>query len=169
MRTLGKLFLLLLVGGGAIVAWEIFRSQQRPSPSFQPPASPYTAPPPAQPGAPQQPAGPAPVNLAIVSAGGIQQAGGRAAQLTVHNYGPGTATGVSGWCSYRCPSTGVAVNNQVFLQGGYLVPGRSVSGLLPLTPCPDPNLYLECVVEPGPGPRDSAPNDNRWTGTVANR
>lgn len=178
MRALGRLFLFLLLVAATIVVWEIIRPGLIPSPAppsgnpYPPPNQPpYPSPsPPPQPGAQQPPpAGPPTVNLAIVNVRGVQKQGGRYVEVTVQNHGPATATGATGWCSYRCPSTGTAVNNQPFLQGGHLVPGRSFPELLSFAPCPDPSLYVECVVEPGHGVREANFNDNRWAGNVANR
>jgi len=168
MRALGRLFLLLLLIVATLVVWNILDPGSiQPSPS---PGGPYTSPsPPPQPDA-RPPAAASPiVNLAIVNVRGVQQQGGRYVQVTVLNRGPATATEAAGWCSYRCPSTGTATNNIPILQKPHLVPGQSYSGLFSVSPCPDPSLYVECLVQPGHGVQDSSFNDNRWSGTVATR
>jgi len=176
MRALGRLFLLLLLIVATIVIWEIIRPGLIPSPrspgnSYPPPSPPaYPSPsPPPQPGAQPPPPGPPIVNLAIVSVRGVQMQGARYVEVTVLNHGPATATEAAGWCSYRCPSTGTAANNLPILQRSHLVPGQSHSGFFSFPPCPDPSLYVECLIQPGHGVQESSFNDNRWSGTVAAR
>lgn len=172
MRALGRLFLLLLLIAATIVIWEIIRPGLVPPP--RPPGNQYppSSPPPypSLPGVqPPPPAGPPIVNLAIVNVRGVQMQGARYVEVTVQNHGPATATEAAGWCSYRCPSTGATANNLPILQKPHLVPGQSHSGLFAFPPCPDPSLYVECLVQPGHGVQESSFNDNRWSGTVATR
>jgi hypothetical protein len=177
MRALGRLFLLLLLIAATIVIWETIRPGLVPSP--HPPGNPYPPPnrqpypspnPPPQPGAqPPAAAGQSTVNLAILNVRGVQKQGARYVEVTVRNYGPAIATAAAGWCSYRCPSTGTAANNLPFLQSPHLGPGQSYSGLFSFSPCPDPRLYVECLLQPGYGFQDPNFSDNRWSGTVATR
>lgn len=169
MRALGKLFLLLLVIGATVVLWEIIRPGLNPSPRPNP--APYPTPSPSPPPGAQPPpsAGQPTVNLAIVNVRSVQKQGGRYVEVTVLNHGPATATQASGWCSYRCSSTGVAANNLPILQKPHLIPGGSHTGLFSFPPCPDPNLYVECLVQPGHGVQDSSFGDNRWAGYVPTR
>lgn len=175
MRALGRLFLFLLLVAATIVIWEIIRpavipSPRTPVPSYPPQGSPpYPSPsPPPQPGAQPPPAGSLIVNLAIVDVRSVPQQGGRSVQVTVLNRGPAIASQASGWCSYRCPSTGTAANGLPIFQRP-LAPGESFSGSFSFAPCPDPSLYVECLVQPGYGVQDPNFSDNRWSGTVATR
>lgn len=171
MRALGRLFLLLLLIAATIVIWEIIRPEPPvplPHPSPNPPPYPSPSPPP-QPGAQPPPAaGSLIVNLAIVDVRSVPQQGARSVQVTVQNRGPAIASQASGWCSYRCPSTGTAANGLPIFQRP-LAPGESFSGSFSFAPCPDPSLYVECLVQPGHGVQDPNFSDNRWSGTVATR
>jgi len=164
MRCLGRLVLLVLLGVAVVVGLHLL--QQKPPGARPPVAPPSTAPPGQTMGAPP---GPVQVNLSLVGARVVFQQGGRYLEVTVMNQGPGQATAVTGSCSYSCPSTRFSSRGQPFLQGGYLLPGRSVTGRLGLAPCPDPAIPVECLVQPGYGVTDTFYADNNWSGVVPNR
>lgn len=169
MRALGKLFLLLFLIAATIAVWQIIRpglvSSSRPAGNPYPPPNP-----PPQPGAQPPPSAGSPiVNLAILNVRGVQEHGARYVEVTVQNHGPAIASAAAGWCSYRCPSTGTAANNLPILQHSNLAPGQTYSEKFSFSPCPDPRLYVECLLQPGYGFQDPNFSDNRWSGTVATR
>jgi hypothetical protein len=164
MGKLGKLILLIIVAAIAVVIWHEWPNNKHPSPD----TANHQSPPQKSNGSPEPtPARPVdPPDLAISKVEGRVMEGQRVLRVTVENLGGSTATGVEGVCSYRCQSSGVSIENQSFLQGGYLVPKASVVGILPITPCSDHTISFRCLVDPGNRIRESNRNNNQWSGSV---
>jgi len=163
MKGILKLFLLIaLIGITSFFAWRSLRPVSDPPSSLPSPRLPV--PEHVHGGNADQGASRPDLYLAGVRAN-IKQ-GQKYIEVRVGNNGSALATDVEGVCSYVCSATGVRVVNQSFVQGGYLVPGKTVSGLLALTPCPDSAIEIRCLIDPDNVILELNEGNNRWQGVV---
>ena len=155
---------LVLVGA---VVWFLLPIIFPPQP-VPPPSTPASLPPEIQVPSDLQVAQP---DLVITGATVTNEQGALAVNVTVENTGTMTATSVDGTCSYACPLSGFSATDWPFLQGGYLVPGKSVTGLLFVSPScgQDTLVRFDCVIDPDNEFTEEDELNNTWSGELTIR